>query len=533
VSAKSKKIKSEVPISEPIDTYQLKEYLRECDIILLNRPKFKYFGILLYGLKKYIYTIDDANRLDGVPIRVDNNGRPEMAAYTDGKKIVIISDSVVKNREVLMFMILHELLHIILGHVRRIGDRNPQIWNLAVDHVVNSMLKTILNPSELSAVDIDNNYVIFKDIEKSHPNADAETVYDILVKDSNQIDSIGLGSDAYSISFSSSSGKSYTIEFYESHKNDSECNSDKSDEENFENMSEYYILKDSDGKVLYKGSLDVTGKIPQKTKDTKVTTTGNSTEDDINKDLKQLPIEKIKELCETLEHKSKILWNSDISSEFRGSIPGAFVQMLDNIYKMEVPWEDLAESAILYNVQVAKRRTWSKKNIYIRNVRVPGKRDKSLDKRIFLGVIDTSGSISDTDLMKFSGLVSSTLAHFSGLHLLYHDYVVNNEIIYDRNPTETELYEKLKLINGRGGTSHKEVFDKISSVVDDSNISIIAFMTDFYSDVLTCYRNYDWVKNFPMIWFITNNPEVNNEYLRRNMEDCTVTAINVNNIKRN
>ena len=41
----------------------------------------------------------------------------------------------------LMAVISHEMLHVILRHEERRGDRNPKAWNIACDMVVNSMLK--------------------------------------------------------------------------------------------------------------------------------------------------------------------------------------------------------------------------------------------------------------------------------------------------------------------------------------------------------------------------------------------------------
>lgn len=43
-------------------------------------------------------------------------------------------------------MVAHELWHIAYEHVlsNRIGDRDPEKWNIAADHVINLMLESYI-----------------------------------------------------------------------------------------------------------------------------------------------------------------------------------------------------------------------------------------------------------------------------------------------------------------------------------------------------------------------------------------------------
>jgi predicted metal-dependent peptidase len=43
--------------------------------------------------------------------------------------------------EVVMFVLVHELMHIMLMHGLRRGMREPRLWNIAADHAINLMLK--------------------------------------------------------------------------------------------------------------------------------------------------------------------------------------------------------------------------------------------------------------------------------------------------------------------------------------------------------------------------------------------------------
>ncbi len=76
-------------------------------------------------------------RNDSVPT-IGTNGK--IIIYNDG---FLRSVSVPKRNYILM----HELMHIILKHWKRDAERNPGIWNLAADYVVNDMLdKCIVFP---------------------------------------------------------------------------------------------------------------------------------------------------------------------------------------------------------------------------------------------------------------------------------------------------------------------------------------------------------------------------------------------------
>lgn len=60
---------------------------------------------------------------------------------TDGEHLLYNEDFVKGlNDEQRQSVVLHEVLHVALGHLWRRGDRLPHIWNLAADYVVNDLL---------------------------------------------------------------------------------------------------------------------------------------------------------------------------------------------------------------------------------------------------------------------------------------------------------------------------------------------------------------------------------------------------------
>src|SRR6056297_3259615 len=119
--------------------------------------------------------------------------------------------------------------------------------------------------------------------------------------------------------------------------------------------------------------------------------------------------------------------------------------------------------------------------------------------------IDSSGSISSIDLKKFAYVLNQSLQYFNEVILLVHD----TKFQQDEYST---FYDFVKNIGfkGRGGTSHKEVFDYVENKIWADNdkrdvLSIVMSLTDGYSDIERNYKKYKWIKNNTPLVFIVNN----------------------------
>ncbi len=115
-------------------------------------------------------------------------------AYTDGQRIAFspkfldeISD------EELDFIMMHEILHVALRHCERDGDRDPEIFNIACDIVVNSnILKS--NNMDLKTITVEK-YGVSMHLapdQKEGYNYTAEEVYQML-PDVNRNNRLGNG----------------------------------------------------------------------------------------------------------------------------------------------------------------------------------------------------------------------------------------------------------------------------------------------------------------------------------------------------
>ena len=147
-----------------INQDKVREYtarIMRARMALMSRNGF--FGILLMHMK---FALDESVR----------------TAATDGEKLYIAPSFLEKisDRE-LLFILQHEILHVVLRHCLRTGDRNNYLFNVACDIVVNS---TILDSAggDISSI------TLSKYGESMHiaPNGEegckytAEKVYDML-----------------------------------------------------------------------------------------------------------------------------------------------------------------------------------------------------------------------------------------------------------------------------------------------------------------------------------------------------------------
>ncbi len=123
-------------------------------------------------------------------------------------------------------------------------------------------------------------------------------------------------------------------------------------------------------------------------------------------------------------------------------------------------------------------------------VYLPGLNSKTIGTMVV--AIDTSGSVTDTELEQFSAEVSALLEEFNAtVEVVYADTKVRGHETY----TQADLPVTLKL-SGGGGTDFRPVFEW----VDQSEVpSCLIYMTD-----LECTRYPDNVPDYPVLWVQTH-----------------------------
>lgn len=82
--------------------------------------------------------------LFGTGVRVIGSKLPTMA--TDGTRIMCgVSFVLAESIDIVMFGLLHELVHVYFAHPGRRGGRDPKVWNVAADIYVNGLCSELLS----------------------------------------------------------------------------------------------------------------------------------------------------------------------------------------------------------------------------------------------------------------------------------------------------------------------------------------------------------------------------------------------------
>ena len=90
-----------------------------------------------------------------------------------------------QNDQTLMTALAHEVMHIALKHLSRLGSRQPRVWNIATDAAINGILSDSL-PMPHEWVNI-----------PKMKGKSAEEIYDWLIKDAKRINSYGISWDSH------------------------------------------------------------------------------------------------------------------------------------------------------------------------------------------------------------------------------------------------------------------------------------------------------------------------------------------------
>jgi predicted metal-dependent peptidase len=211
------------------------------------------------------------------------------------------------------------------------------------------------------------------------------------------------------------------------------------------------------------------------------------------------------------EYVSQIRAIYNIEKE-KGSIPSNLITTFDELLKIEIPWETLLDKAIKSKTtEKANRRSWRKLNKYYvsLNINLPGfVASKNKDSVNTLIVhIDSSGSISTEDLKKAAYIIIKSAQYFEQVKLIVADVKIHQEVTFNyREFSRIEDYFKIQGIQGRGGTSHKNVFDYFDKVYEENpdGLSLTISITDLCSDIDSVIDSAKFIKAVPLILLNTS-----------------------------
>lgn len=155
-----------------------------------------------------------------------------------------------------------------------------------------------------------------------------------------------------------------------------------------------------------------------------------------------------------------------ITIKSMGKDPGNWERVVNQLIKPSINWKRILRLALTKGSGLETKRTWFRPSRKLPDI-YPGK--ETLMKNKVLVLIDTSGSISETELKKFVSEVYNICRETNEVIVIPWDTIAYNPIVIKSSKNIKEL--KLK---GGGGTKIKNALEKAKSFKDVEKIVIFS-----------------------------------------------------------
>ena len=187
-------------------------------------------------------------------------------------------------------------------------------------------------------------------------------------------------------------------------------------------------------------------------------------------------------------------------SNSRGLIPGYALRAYKEFKEAKVDWRTLINNFIQEDVNdytlMPPDRRFSDSPFFLPDF---NDRDETVKNVLFM--IDTSGSMSDSQITTAYSEVKGAIDQFGGKLEGWLGFF-DAAIIEPKPFTNVEELEIIKPYGG-GGTSFSIVFSYIKEKMEDKNISSIIILTDGYAP----WPDEEMSMGIPTIWLINNNEQ--------------------------
>ena len=356
-------------------------------------------------------------------------------ACTDGLKTIMFNPTFIKGMSDsdLVLLMCHEMMHIILRATYGFeSPDNKQIWNIAEDIVINSIMQEHF--FEKGSADI------FKPA-----NATVQTK--------------GIWPVGDRVVLPVSNGSSITITDIK----------DKSVRDIY-----WEILRQMpNGCQTTAGTIDDHSKIVFGNGSQKGNDNGDDSTDGGSDGLNQQDIEKIRK-----EWQQKIAQEAASESKrSKGTLPGFLAGLISEIKEAKIPWRERLRNAMMDSIITDTSYTiWNKRNCVL-GTPMPGYVKDGLDAIVHL---DTSGS-TDNDLADFLSEIKSIAGIVPNSKVTVIQCDSDIKSVDDISADFSEFEAK-----GFGGTSHRPVVKYINDM--EVKPRVFVSFTDGWSDIESCYN---------------------------------------------
>jgi len=215
------------------------------------------------------------------------------------------------------------------------------------------------------------------------------------------------------------------------------------------------------------------------------------------------------EIAEALQAEARTILET-ASELFKGDMAGSAVnKLIEKIIAVEIPWTSLLDKSISQKlIPDDCNRSWKglQKRPFALGLMYPT--DDVMEKPSKLILLeDQSGSITQSDIRKFASILLQSIRYFDEVWIMRHDVRIHHNKVYQSNQTTEEdlSFEA----GGRGGTSHKYVFQEIQEAFEDGDdLSLVIMLTDFYSDIEGLWKKFEWCKHIPVTIVCNSTKEI-------------------------
>lgn len=423
--------------------------------------------------------------------RIENhwveNGHHNAPAWTDDTSLTInwaeLENEIWENltSDNLVFLVAHELLHILNFTTARRGDRNPTLWNISADYVINADLihnKTADGtpnpigemPRHPSMITDDNPNGYIGCYKKEYYGMTIEQVYDLLYEQhKDEIEKLEQLKqelqdllDQVSISFGNGNGTGQD-EQDEQEKTPEQKELEQKIKDLLDKITGGQIVIDEnfgstpeqDSQKAQEIMADIKAKVQASMKET-------------GKSASQLD-SAMARACELLLAPPKFDWKGFLSNYLKAYI------------RNDSSWKRLS------------RRTWGVGNLLA---------GLNTESEIKIAIaIDTSGSIGDNEIKEMLSHIQKIMTSFKSfdIDIFCFSTQVHIETLQHYNKGNmSSISSYSKKLNSYGGTDIKSAFDYIAK--NNTGYNVFICMTDGYDNI------DDMVfSKCPVVWAITGN----------------------------
>lgn len=408
-------------------------------------------------------------------------------ACTDGEKIYFgleFSRSI--GDEELYFVFFHELMHIVYKHCFRAKGLNNNIYNIAADIVINSVLLDELNLNEIN--------ILGSDLMHKTPDGEegrkftAEEVYAMLLDEIEQnfsFDNLILSNNGDP----NADGSSPKNPSGNHNKNSNRPNTESGDTTSKTNQSEEKNVGEKGnggkgGEAQNEENNDESGtSLPDGFFFDDHSKWGESKSNELNEAQWQ---QRIYDAVKTLENSSA--W---------GSVPALAQRMVEKIKNPPIDWRSVLVNFIQtdvydYSFSPPDKR-FGDSNFFLPDF---NEREDRMEN-VWIAV-DASGSISDRQialaLNEIKGAIEQFNDRFSGW-VSFFDFAVTK-------PKRFENVDDIKRLSvyGGGGTSFENIFRAKANYFPDDDLSCIIIITDGFAP----WPKEEMADGVPVLWLFNN-----------------------------